>query len=85
MATKRKVIPARPDAIGTVHPVDGALRADGSKWTMDTFTQRRLHEGSIALHQEPASTKPAATVVSAPVETAKPVAKLTTQKPKIET
>ncbi len=46
-APKIKVVPNVLGAIGLRHPVDGALDKDGSRWTLDTFTTRKLHDGSI--------------------------------------
>ena len=46
-APKIKVVPNVLGAIGLRHPIDGALDKDGSRWTLDTFTTRKLHDGSI--------------------------------------
>jgi hypothetical protein len=44
---KIKVVPNVIGAIGLRHPVDGPLDRDGSSWTNDTFTSRKLLDGSI--------------------------------------
>ena len=44
---KIPVVPNVLGAIGLRHPVDGPLDRDGSSWTLDTFTTRKLLDGSI--------------------------------------
>ena len=44
---KVDVVPNVIGAIGLQHPVDGPLHRDGSRWTLDTFTTRKLLDGSI--------------------------------------
>ena len=47
MSVQIKVLPVTDDAVGLVHPLDGPLAADGSLWTHDSFTERRLQEQLI--------------------------------------
>lgn len=85
MTIRRKVVAARDSAIGMVHPSDGPLSREGSEWTLDAFTQRRIHDGSIAHYERPSvETQPAGVETQAPVVT-KPAAKVTTAAPKIQT
>ena len=42
-----KVLPTTSDEVGLVHPVDGALAAEGSLWSYDAFTMRQLTSGAI--------------------------------------
>ena len=44
---KAAVVPNVVGAIGLRHPVDGPLDRDGSTWTLDAFTTRKLLDGSI--------------------------------------
>ena len=37
-----KVLPTAAEHVGLVHPVDGALAAEGSLWTHDVFTERQI-------------------------------------------
>ena len=55
--TKIKVRPTKPSAEKLKHPVDGAFRPDGdgfsAMWSYDTFTCRRLTDGSIERVPDP--------------------------------
>jgi len=47
MTTMIKVLPTAAEHVGLVHPVDGPLAAEGSDWTHDGFTERRIQEQVI--------------------------------------
>ena len=47
MTTMIKVLPTAEEHVGLVHPVDGPLAAEGSDWTHDVFTERRIQEQVI--------------------------------------
>lgn len=47
MTVSLKVLPTAQEHVGLVHPVDGALAADGSVWTHDAFTERQLQKQII--------------------------------------
>ena len=47
MSVQIKVLPVTEAAVGLVHPLDGPLAAEGSDWTHDAFTERRLQEQVI--------------------------------------
>lgn len=59
------VEPTAEEHVGIVHPLDGALAAEGSTWTRDTFTERLLQVQAIRVVE----TTPAA----APEAPAKPI------------
>jgi hypothetical protein len=66
MTTMIKVLPTADEHVGLVHPVDGPLAAEGSDWTHDVFTERRIQEQVIRRFEAgvddaaPAEVKPAA-------------------------
>ncbi|WP_267426339.1 hypothetical protein [Methylobacterium sp. GC_Met_2] len=47
MSVSIKVLPTAEEHVGLVHPVDGALAADGSVWTYDAWTEARIQEQVI--------------------------------------
>ncbi|MCJ2102450.1 hypothetical protein [Methylobacterium sp. E-046] len=47
MSVQIKVLPVTEAEVGLVHPHDGPLAAEGSDWTHDAFTERRLQEQVI--------------------------------------
>ncbi|MGU3668002.1 hypothetical protein ACLBX9_27765 [Methylobacterium sp. A49B] len=47
MSVSIKVLPTADEHVGLVHPVDGALAAEGSVWTYDAWTEARLQEQVI--------------------------------------
>ncbi|MCJ2021069.1 hypothetical protein MKK84_27215 [Methylobacterium sp. E-065] len=47
MSVSIKVLPTADEHVGLVHPVDGALEADGSVWTYDAWTEARIQEQLI--------------------------------------
>jgi len=65
-----KVLPTAEAHVGLVHPVDGPLAAEGTDWTHDVFTERRIQEQVIRRYEADA----------APTEV-KPVAKAKAQAP----
>lgn len=65
MPVSIKVLPTAEEHVGLVHPVDGPLAAEGSDWTHDVFTERRIQEQVIRRFEAdadaaPAEVKPAA-------------------------
>lgn len=72
MTTMIKVLPTAEEHVGLVHPVDGPLAAEGSDWTHDVFTERRIQEQVIRRFEADADAAPAE---------AKPAAKAKTQAP----
>lgn len=72
MTTMIKVLPTAEEHVGLVHPLDGPLAAEGSDWTHDAFTERRIQEQMIRRFEADADTAPAE---------AKPAAKAKTQAP----
>ena len=83
MPIRRKVRAVGADAVGVVHPLDGPLGREGSEWTMDTFTQRMLLDGSIAFHERPAIVSQPPSITAAEAIARKPVADVTTARPKV--
>lgn len=61
-----KVLPNTDDAVGLVHPVDGPLAAEGSTWSYDSFTIRRLDESVIRRFEMQPEAKPADAASDAP-------------------
>jgi len=69
-----RVVPANDDMRRLLkHPTAGGFRSEGSvEWPHDTFTTRRLKEGSITLAEKPAAAaKPEAAEAAKP-EAAEP-------------
>jgi hypothetical protein len=59
MTTMIKVLPTAEEHVGLVHPVDGPLAAEGSDWTHDVFTERRIQEQVIRRFEADADAAPA--------------------------
>lgn len=51
------VYPTKKSALHLVHPTHGVLREAGSIWPKDSFTCRRLGDGSIT-ETQPAAAEP---------------------------
>ncbi|MFB0491306.1 hypothetical protein ABIE45_003892 [Methylobacterium sp. OAE515] len=58
MTTMIKVLPTAEAHVGLVHPVDGPLAAEGSVWTHDVFTERRIQEQVIRRFEADADAAP---------------------------
>ena len=63
MLTTIHVMPNKPSAIGIKHPDGPKLTADGALWPRDSFTARRLRDGSVV---EPVKAEAAAETITAP-------------------
>lgn len=45
--TKIMVYPTAQNSLVIRHPIDGQLKAEGSKWEQDGFTARMLTDGAV--------------------------------------
>ncbi len=69
MTTHIKVYPTKASALNAHHPVAGPPRAEGVDWPYDSFTCRRLSDGSFTEDAAKAY-KPAAPEAATPADKA---------------
>lgn len=62
-----KVYPTKASALNAHHPIAGAPLIEGVEWPHDTFTCRRLSDGSFTEDPDKAYKPPAAKAADAPV------------------